>query len=55
MKCDALKNISILNVNDKENIRNTENIYVGPECENFLKTLSCECAQQIKLNCFFLI
>jgi len=39
MKFGALKNISILYVNDKGNIQNTENIYVGPECENCLETL----------------
>ncbi|KYN11430.1 hypothetical protein ALC57_16443 [Trachymyrmex cornetzi] len=29
---------------------NLENIYVGPECKNFLKILSFEYAQQIQLN-----
>ncbi|XP_067217224.1 zinc finger BED domain-containing protein 5-like [Linepithema humile] len=48
---EALKCIVNFNINDKKNIKNINNIYVGPECESLLETLSLECAQEIKLNC----
>ncbi|XP_067211624.1 protein FAM200A-like, partial [Linepithema humile] len=47
----AVKCIVDLNIDDNKNIQDINNIYVGPECESFLETLSSECAQEIKLNC----
>jgi len=51
IKFDILEDIINLDIDNKNNIQNIENVYVGPECESFLATLSLECAQQIKLKC----
>jgi len=51
MILDSYKHISSLNIDNEENILPLENIYVGPECENFLNTLSPECSKEIKLKC----
>jgi len=40
-----------LDLNDKKYIRHIDDIYVGPDCESFLKTLPLECMQEIKLKC----
>ncbi|KYN04789.1 hypothetical protein ALC62_04334, partial [Cyphomyrmex costatus] len=47
----ALNEIATLNVDDNENIKHLTNVYVGPECENFLTAESLEFVQQIKLKC----
>lgn len=47
-KIDILKDISNLDIDNKNNIQ--ENVYVGPECESVLDTLSLECLQQIRLK-----
>lgn len=47
----ALENIINFDIENEENIRNVDNIYVGPECESFLETLSLECAKEVKFNC----
>lgn len=49
VKIDILKDISNLDIDNKNNIQ--ENVYVGPECESVLDTLSLECSQQIRLKC----
>lgn len=46
---DVLKDISILDLDNKNNIQHIDNIYVEPECENLLKTLYLECMQEIKM------
>jgi len=51
MTFDAFKYISSLDINNEKNIKSLENIYVGPECEDFLNTLSPNCRQEIKLKC----
>lgn len=48
---ETLKNISTLNIDNKKNIKNLIDIYVGSECEDFLAKLSVECAQEIRLTC----
>jgi len=48
---EALNNIAILNIDDETNMKDLTDIYVGPECENFLTTQSSEFAQQIKCRC----
>lgn len=48
---EALLNIATLNAADEKNIKHVTDIYVGPDCENFLATQSLEFAQQIKLKC----
>jgi len=48
---NVLDNIFNLDLNDKNNIRHVDDIYVGPDCESFLKTLPLECMQQIKFKC----
>lgn len=48
---EALTNIGDLNIEDETNILHLNDVYVGPECENFLTTLPAECAQEIKVNC----
>jgi len=45
MNFNALKDISTLNIDDQNNIEYIENIYLGPECNTLLETLSLECAQ----------
>jgi len=47
---EALKDISTFN-DDEHNIRQLTDIFVGPECEDFLASQSFEFAQQIKFNC----
>ena len=49
IKPEFLTDIANLDINNKNNFR--EKVNVGPECESFLKTLSADCAQQIRLNC----
>lgn len=51
MKPETLQDISYLDVDNKDNVRNIENVIVGPECESFLNSLSLECSYQIRLNC----
>lgn len=46
-----MAHIATLNVDDENIIQDLNNIYVGPECENLLATLSLECAQEIRLKC----
>lgn len=53
-KFDVLDDISILDLDDKNNIQHIDNIYVGPECESLLKTLYLECMQEIKIFEFLL-
>lgn len=48
---EALTNIDDLNIEDETNILHLNDVYVGPECENFLTTLPAECAQEIRVNC----
>jgi len=48
---ETLEYIVDLNIDNESNIQHLDNIYVGPECENFLATLSSDCVQKIKLKC----
>ena len=48
---DVLNDIFNLDLSDKKSIQHIDRVYVGPKCECFLKTLSFECAQQIKFKC----
>jgi len=50
MTLEAFKHIFSLNINNEKNIKSSENIYVGPECEDFSNTLSLKCRQEIKLK-----
>lgn len=49
---ESLKNINTLNIEDDNNILNINDIYVGPECECLLATLSLEHAREIRLNIY---
>lgn len=51
VKIDILKDISNLDIDNENNIQNLENVYVGPECESVLETLSLEYSQQIRSKC----
>lgn len=46
-----MKNIDTLDVNNEHVIQHLNDIYVGPECENFLATQSLEFSKEIKLKC----
>jgi len=48
---EALKNISLLTIDDKNDDQYLNHIRLGSECEDLLTTLSLECAREIKLNC----
>jgi len=48
---ESLQNINTLNINDNKNILNVNDIYVGPECECLLTTLSLEHARKIRFKC----
>lgn len=48
---EALKNIDTLDVTNEHVIQHLNDIYVGPECENFLATQSLEFSKEIKLKC----
>ena len=48
---EALKDIATLNVDDERNIKHLLDIYVGPECENFLINQPSAFVQEIKLTC----
>lgn len=47
---EALKDTVDLNIDNENIIQHVNDIYVGPECENFLVTLSDDCVQEIKLK-----
>jgi len=48
---ESLQNINTLNINDIKNILNVDDVYVGPECECLLATLSLEHAREIRFKC----
>lgn len=48
---EALKDIVDLNIDNENMLQHVNDVYVGPECENFLVTLSDDCVQEIKLKC----
>lgn len=48
---EALKDIVNLNIDNENILQHVNDVYVGPECENFLVTLFDDCVQEIKLKC----
>jgi len=50
MTLNALMHINDLDVNNEEHILNLENIYLGSECEHFVKSLPLPDKQEIKLT-----
>ena len=53
MTSNSLKDITILNIDDEQNLLNVNDIRVRSDCESLLATLSLECAHQIKVKCFY--
>ncbi|XP_032685180.1 uncharacterized protein LOC116850681 isoform X3 [Odontomachus brunneus] len=51
MVSKALEDIVNINLSNHKNILNVNNIYVGPECNSFLRTLSPKRAREIRIQC----